>query len=178
MSEWQTPKTDWSASQEQGVSGADFNRIEGNAEYLYENTDGFIRLSSSSMSPWEIGVITSGPAMGDFIAETAIIQRAPVLIPPSHKVLLMRANWWHQMGSTTGITTKASFDLTGGSGLLIYNMDQSFFDTGLLATPIEAARNETASDVTELFEVSTATDGTRKGVVEYNIMFLMRVLPI
>ena len=35
MSEWQTPKTDWSASQEQGVSGEDFNRIEGNIEYIY-----------------------------------------------------------------------------------------------------------------------------------------------
>ncbi len=35
MSSWTTPKTDWNSSQ-QGVTDTDFNRIEGNTQYLYE----------------------------------------------------------------------------------------------------------------------------------------------
>jgi hypothetical protein len=33
MSEWETPKLDWNSSQ-QGVGDGDFNRIEGNTQYL------------------------------------------------------------------------------------------------------------------------------------------------
>lgn len=32
---WQTPKTNWHPSNEEGIAGADLNRIEGNTEYNY-----------------------------------------------------------------------------------------------------------------------------------------------
>ena len=35
MATWNTPKTDWSA--EDGVLNSDFNRIESNLQYLYDN---------------------------------------------------------------------------------------------------------------------------------------------
>ena len=35
---WQTPKTDWSPSQEQGIAGADLNRIEGNTLHHWQNS--------------------------------------------------------------------------------------------------------------------------------------------
>ena len=57
MSEWQTPKTDWSASQEQGVSGADFNRIEGNIELLYDEQSILKRTwtIAGSLTTWQEG---------------------------------------------------------------------------------------------------------------------------
>ena len=35
---WQTPKTDWGINQ-QGVEDTDFNRIEGNTQWLYDNRE-------------------------------------------------------------------------------------------------------------------------------------------
>jgi hypothetical protein len=39
MSEWETPKTDWSPAVQEGVDADDFNRIEGNTLWLKENLD-------------------------------------------------------------------------------------------------------------------------------------------
>ena len=39
MSIWIDPKTDWHPSNEEAVSGDDFNRIEKNAEYLYDRQE-------------------------------------------------------------------------------------------------------------------------------------------
>ena len=47
---WQTPKTDWDSSQ-QGIGDGDFNRIEGNTQFLYEYNsylkEGFLQGSGS-----------------------------------------------------------------------------------------------------------------------------------
>lgn len=33
---WGTPKTDWNSTQQENVGGDDFNRIEGNTQFLYD----------------------------------------------------------------------------------------------------------------------------------------------
>ena len=47
MSIWIYPKTDWHPSNEEGVSGDDFNRIEKNAEYLYDRQERHIDISGT-----------------------------------------------------------------------------------------------------------------------------------
>ena len=61
MSTWQAPKIDWHPSNEEGVSGEDFNRIEGNTLYLYpaaenakhrlESSDGVYFLYNNLLQP-------------------------------------------------------------------------------------------------------------------------------
>ena len=90
MSEWQTPKTDWSASQEQGVSGADFNRIEGNIEWLYDyteylynrwRTDHFI-ISGGNVNGWSVNAST-----------TRFFQAITRSVPAGHRIQRLRTSY-------------------------------------------------------------------------------------
>ena len=79
MSEWVTPKTDWSASQEEGVKGEDFNRIEGNTLYNYNKLMSQTIVFSHT--------IREG---GTIPAFTSVMARTAILIPPGKKLYILR----------------------------------------------------------------------------------------
>ncbi len=47
---WTTPKTDWNSLQQEGVEGADFNRIENNAQHLMETKEPNIDTKNSAFN--------------------------------------------------------------------------------------------------------------------------------
>ena len=98
MSIWIYPKTDWHPSNEEGVSGDDFNRIEKNLDFLYFHHRFF---------PVMIGNISNipGSTNSQYIpsAPDQIIQKLTVKLPPLGHLNLHNARWG---GLVTGLSLK------------------------------------------------------------------------
>jgi hypothetical protein len=128
---WQAPKTDWDSSQ-QGVSGNDFNRIEGNSLYLYNNLT-WVPVESNyyihiSANPNLIG--------GDAVpaSECVPIKKyvkgfdtndnagAPVDVPLQATRFVLPAS--------LDITAGFSSNITAGDKIYLYIVNESYLVTG------------------------------------------------
>ena len=110
MAIWQTPKTNWSA--EDGVMNTDFNRIEGNIQYLKDQE---VNLSAYMVAaPYTVYVSVNGSTSGDGTVSNPYryLNQAIAAIPKNlggHTVSIQIT------GSTSTSITSAVVNITGFS---------------------------------------------------------------
>jgi len=93
---WITPKIDWHPSNEEGVAGADFNRIEGNIDYIYSRF-------------FKDNLLISGGGTGLLLSAGAeeITQTIYIALPHNKAVSLRN---FRSGGFDTDFTIKVLFD--------------------------------------------------------------------
>lgn len=142
---WQTPKTDYTTTQ-QGVTGSDFNRIEGNLEHLYTYGNSLIKVSAN------IG-------RDDFVLSLndLWVLRKSIITVPAEKKLLLRHYRYYAVQEDSSLNRVALF-VRSDNGYNAANPDFETTDTESygLGSPDFVLFDNTAgsSDVIDTVSVS------------------------
>lgn len=120
---WQTPKTNWPVEDVPGVG--DFERIEGNAEYLKTQTDGLKSGSiKAAKASYADNATNAGYAnsAGKFIkGEVTLLHAGGPSTPPDSRIIT------HNFGSINIIVTvgiKRSYGVISGGGYRIIDSNK------------------------------------------------------
>lgn len=164
MSIWIYPKTDWHPSNEEAVSGDDFNRIEKNAEYLFDRQERHVDICGnvSALVAEGYGSVSEGWGRN--------LQRINVNIPDGYKLECVHV----RIGGlrpgfaiTCVVETETTHAKAGNT------------DTSLVANPITLFTNDSGSDQEKGVIVFVENEsGGSTTFYEMGWIFNLRLVPI